>query len=351
MSDEVYTRLREFLDNMPGGFPATESGVEIKILKKLFTPEQAEIARQLKPLPEPVSTIAERLGMDESETTEKLESMAKDGLIYGARIGNNVLYMALQFVIGIYEFQLNRIDRELSELMEEYFPHLGAIWASTKTKQLRVVPVGSAIDVAPTVAPYDRIRDLVKNQQLISMAPCICRKEQGLLGNECKRPHELCFQFGFAAQSYLDNGLGRQISVDEALKLLDLAEESAMVLSPTNTQEIMGMCCCCGCCCGMLRVLKMYPRPADQVQSSFQSRINPDLCNACGTCLERCQIDAIREGEEVMEVDLARCIGCGLCVSSCPEEAITMVEKPNVEAPPANMMETMMKIAEERGLG
>ncbi len=351
MSDEVYTRLREFLDNMPGGFPATESGVEIKILKKLFTPEQAEIAMQLKPLPEPVSTIAERLGMDGSKAAEKLESMAKEGLIYRARIGEKPHYMAIQFIPGIYEFHLNSIDRELAELFEEYFPHLGVIWATTKTKQLRVVPVGSAIDAVPAVATYNRIRDLVKGQELISVAPCICRKEQGLLDNECKRPHELCFQFGFAAQYYIENGLGRQISIDEAMKLLDLAEESALVLSPTNAQEIMSICCCCGCCCGILRGLKMLPRPADQVQSSFQSRINPDLCNACGTCLERCQIDAIKEGEEVMEVDLARCIGCGLCVPACPEEAITLGEKPNVDTPPADMMEMMMKIAEERGLG
>ncbi len=350
MSDEVYTRLREFLDKMPGGFPATESGVEIRILKKLFTPEQAEIAMQLKPLPEPVSTISERLGMDETEAAEKLESMAKQGLIYRARIGDELHYMANQFIIGIYEFSLNNIDRELAELMEEYFPHLGAFWANTKTKQLRVVPVGSAIDAVPAVATYDRIREMVKGQQLISVASCICRKEQGLLDHECKRPHEVCIQFGFAAQYYIDNGMGRQINVDEALKLLDLAEESALVLSPTNTQEIMAMCCCCGCCCGMLRLLKMYPRPADHINSSFQSRINPDLCSACGTCLERCQIEAIKEGEEVMEVDLARCIGCGLCVPACPEDAITLVEKPNVDTPPADIVEMMMRLAEERGV-
>ena len=43
MSEDVYKRLREFLDAMPGGFPATDSGVETKILKKLYTPEEAEI--------------------------------------------------------------------------------------------------------------------------------------------------------------------------------------------------------------------------------------------------------------------------------------------------------------------
>ena len=42
MSD-VYSKLARVLDELPNGFPATESGVEIKILKKIFTPEQAEL--------------------------------------------------------------------------------------------------------------------------------------------------------------------------------------------------------------------------------------------------------------------------------------------------------------------
>ncbi len=43
MSEEVYVRLREFLDKLPGGYPETDSGVEIRILKKLFSPEDAEL--------------------------------------------------------------------------------------------------------------------------------------------------------------------------------------------------------------------------------------------------------------------------------------------------------------------
>ena len=38
---DVYTRLREHLDRLPAGFPATESGVELRILKRLFTPDEA----------------------------------------------------------------------------------------------------------------------------------------------------------------------------------------------------------------------------------------------------------------------------------------------------------------------
>ncbi len=348
MSDDVYYQLRDFLDKMPNGFPSTPEGTEIKILKKMFAPEEARITMALQPMPEKPSAIAERLGMDEAEVAEKLEEMAKKGCIYRVRAGDDVLYMAIQFVVGIYEFHLNSIDRELAELMEEYMPHLAQIWAVAPTKQLRVVPVGSALDATPAVATYNKIRDMVAGQEHISVAPCICRKEQKLMGYECDRPYEACLQFGMAAQYYVENGMGRAISVDECMKILDKAEEEALVLSPNNAKELLNICCCCSCCCGVLRMLRQYPRPAEQVQATYQAKIDPEVCSVCGTCLERCQIDAIVEGEEYNEVDLERCIGCGLCVSGCPEEAISMALREDIPEPPDNIVETMMKIAQER---
>ncbi len=52
MPENVYLKLREFLDQFPLGFPQTESGVEIKILKRLFTEKEAETALLLTPFPE-----------------------------------------------------------------------------------------------------------------------------------------------------------------------------------------------------------------------------------------------------------------------------------------------------------
>jgi electron transport complex protein RnfB len=350
MSEDAYVKLREFLDQLPGGFPSTDSGVEIKILKKLFTPDEAELALHLTEEPEEASVIAKRMGKDSSETAKKLESMATQGSVFRVRDGKKLLYHANQFVIGLYEFHQKTLDREFAELMEEYMPYLGMVWVTTKTKQLRIVPVDSAIGTLPAVAPYNRIRELVKGQEVIAVAPCICRKEQALMGNACDRPRDLCFPFGDLARYYIDNGMGRQISAEEALKLLDIAEESALVLSPSNTQELEYMCCCCSCCCGVLRGLALFERPADHVQSGYQARIDTELCSSCGTCLERCQVNAIKETADAMAVDSARCIGCGLCVSRCPEEAITLTVYPGAQAPPPNLAEMKMRILQERGL-
>ena len=44
MPHEIYRKLAQRLDTIPNGFPATESGVELRLLEKMFTPEEAALA-------------------------------------------------------------------------------------------------------------------------------------------------------------------------------------------------------------------------------------------------------------------------------------------------------------------
>ncbi len=146
---ELYAQLREFLEALPGGFPATESGVEMKTLKMLSTPADAAMALCLTPKPEPVEAIAERCGLEVLEAEERLESMYDRGLIFKTREDGRNLYRAEQYVVGIYEYQLGTLDKEFAALMEEYFPYLGMQMIANKTKQMRVIPVDSAVEESP----------------------------------------------------------------------------------------------------------------------------------------------------------------------------------------------------------
>jgi len=345
MIEPVYLELRDFFDRLPGGYPTTESGVELRILEKLFTPEEAELVMCLSTKLETAKSVAARRGMDGSETARRLESLAGRGLLFRVRREGQARYAAFQYIFGLYDFQVNTIDLELAGLMEEYFPHLGVI-----KKQFRVVPVGAALDSGPAVASYDRIRELVAGQEVISVSPCICRKEQGLLGQRCTHPSETCLGFGIAAEYRIENEIGRRISAEQALETLDLAEESGLVLCPTNAREIAFICCCCACCCGMLRVLKLADRPAEQIRSAHRARIEPSQCNGCGICLERCPMQAIAVGESGAGIHPGRCIGCGLCVAGCPEEAVALEPRPTVEPPAPDVVALLAQIGAERGL-
>ena len=351
MSEETYKRLRKFMDELPGGFPSTESGVEIKILKKLFTPEEAEITMKLKEEPEEVSVIAARIGNDESDMAHKLEEMAQNGIIFRVRDGEKRLYRAYQFLVGIYEFQLKNLDLEFSKLYEEFLMHYAMSVSNIKTTQMRTIPIGSVIENTAEVATYNNVRELIKDKDFISVQQCICRKEQGLLGNKCSYPQEVCIGFDDFARYYVDNGMGRQIDLDETMKILNLAEEKGLVLMPLNAQDTKAICCCCSCCCPNLRFAKLLERPGDTVQTYYLSKIDSELCTACEECIERCPMDAIKLDGDFSEIIDGKCIGCGVCIPTCPSEAISLAVKPDKkEPPPIDFNETLERIKSERGL-
>ncbi|SHF05954.1 4Fe-4S dicluster domain-containing protein [Desulfacinum infernum DSM 9756] len=350
---QVYEALATHLDRLPAGFPRTSSGVEMKILEKLFTPEEAELATKLTMKPEAVEEVAARAGMPPEELGPKLEEMAKKGLIFRLRKGDQVRYMAAQFLVGIWEYHVNSLDEELIRLMNEYIPAFFQHALQLRTPQLRTIPLPKSVTPEQHVMPYEEARKLIEEQEKIVVAPCICRKEHNMVGKGCDRPLETCLVFGSGAQYYEDNGLGRPIDKEEALKILELAEEHALVLQPSNAQKIMNICLCCGCCCQILKNLKRIPEPAKVVMSNYFAEIDRDECIGCETCVDRCQMDAIAMEDDLAQVNAARCIGCGVCVPSCPQEAITLREKTEEEKriPPAHPLETYKMIAMERMAG
>jgi NAD-dependent dihydropyrimidine dehydrogenase PreA subunit len=349
---EIYEKLAKHLDNLPAGYPSTTSGVELRILKRLFTPEEADIAMTLTMLPEPVAAIAERTGRDEAQLADALEKMAGKGLIFRVSKRGLNLYSAAQFVVGIWEYHLNSLDEGLVRDVNEYMPTLlQKGWLSVTTKQLRVVPVSKSISAGMAVTPYEAAEAIISAQSKIVVSACICRKEQKLVGKGCDKPQEVCLSFGGGAYYYEQNGLGRAIDRTEALQILKAGVAAGLVLQPGNQQKPMNICMCCGCCCGILKNLKTLDKPALAVHTNYYAQVDEALCTACEACVERCQMDAITV-ETTARVNPDRCIGCGLCVTDCPSEAMRLKQKAadSQYVPPRNVFETYMNIARERGL-
>jgi Na+-translocating ferredoxin:NAD+ oxidoreductase subunit B len=363
MSDrtDVFTRLAKHLDNLPAGFPATESGVELRILKRLFTKEEAAAALGLTMMPEPAAAIAERLGMAVSELAPLMTSMAAKGLIFRVDKGEP-LYMAAQFVVGIWEYHLNDLDEELIHDVNEYLPHFfQAHYLQNETKQMRVIPISQEIvskagiardgSGANPIMPYEVAEEIIRKQRKIVVSDCICRKEQKMVGKGCDAPMEVCLAFGTGAFFYEKNGLGRSIDPAQALEILEQGRQAGLVLQPGNSQRPANICMCCGCCCQVLKNLNALEAPAEYVHSNHRAQVDADECVACEACVERCHMGAICVAE-VAEVDPKRCIGCGVCVSSCPSDALSLAPKDPETAyvPPKNTVETYVNMARERGL-
>ena len=119
MPKEIFYQLREQLDQYSVGFPATDSGVEMKILEKLFTEEEARMFLNLSMLLEAPRAVAERTNQDPGQVAALLEGMAEKGLIFRLRKNKSAKYGAAPFVVGIFEFQVATMDRELAQFIEE----------------------------------------------------------------------------------------------------------------------------------------------------------------------------------------------------------------------------------------
>lgn len=348
---DIYAELAKFLDGLPGGFPSTDTGVEIRILKKLFTQEEAGLAMKLSLLPEDTGVIAKRAKKNKKDTSALLKEMAQKGLVYRIeKKGCPSLYMATQYVIGIWEYHVNDLNLDLIRDMEEYIPTLINVETWKKAPQLRTIPVGRSIPVKLDVMPYEKAEELVRSHNKFLVAPCICRKEKTMVGEGCQKPEESCLVLGGATDYYFKNGLGRMIKEEEALKILREADRQGLVLQPSNSQKIVNICCCCGCCCAVLRTIKTHPKPAELVSSAFMVEYDSDSCTNCQACVDRCQMDAIAIFDDSIKYDLDRCIGCGLCVSTCPSEAVTLVRKQKSAQPhvPKTFMEANIKLLRVR---
>jgi len=355
MSDQIYYKLAKVLDTLPNGFPPTKSGVEIRILKKIFSPDEADLFCNLRLTFETAENISKRTGLPFAGLNEKLQSMSKNGQIMGIDLGVTWIYKMVPWVFGIYEFQLERLDRELSELVEEYAEAFQSQFLTGKPQLMQVIPVEKEIKGAHQALPFEQVSNIIEKSKSFRVFDCICKKEKHLLGQPCDRKMQVCMSFA-PIPGVFEKGQwpGRVISKAEAYETVAQAEKDALVHLTWNVQEgHIFLCNCCGCCCAVLRGINEMGIPAaDVVQSYYYAVIDPDECAVCGTCAnERCQVKAIEEGDDFYSVVREKCIGCGLCVSTCPQEAIKLVHKEEKDCvtPPRNEAEWYDQRGQNRG--
>ena len=146
--ESIYEKVRERLDKFPQGFPKTESGVELEILKTLFSPEEAELLLFLSPaVPKPASTIAGR-GRPGGQSNRgcALPNVPKGVNFSPPPPGAPHLYFLIPWVVGIWEFQLKNLNLDNIRLFERYLEEgMVSERKRSKTGGFRVVPVEKEI--------------------------------------------------------------------------------------------------------------------------------------------------------------------------------------------------------------
>jgi NAD-dependent dihydropyrimidine dehydrogenase PreA subunit len=357
-SEQIYQDLRKHLDNQAVGFPATKSGAEIRILKRLFTPEEAALAMNLTYRPcsaEEFYNTVKTGEMTLADAEKILDGMRDKGAIGHVNKENKRYYFLMPFVVGMYELQLGRLTPEFIGDVTEFFSdrNFGLSLLSTKLPQMRTIPVQKSIKVEHHVTSYDNAREIINETEgPIAILECICRTMTESTGQPCQMTsrRELCMCFNEWAELAIKQGIGRSVSKDEALEIMLRNEEDGLVLQPSNDKKVEFICACCGCCCGMLRMQKNLPKPLDFWATNYYAAIDAERCNGCGVCVERCQVNAagLDGNTGLAVINLDRCIGCGNCVAACPSEAVNLVKKEKETVPPDDALSLYKTLAENK---
>ena len=354
MAEDIYRKLAQRLDAIPNGFSPTASGVELRLLARIFTPAEATLASVMRLTLEPAADIATRANVEPDETYRMLKKMARKGQIRANKREGQLVFGLMPFAVGIYEEQLSRMDAELAALFEAYYQETqgGSMTHATPAIH-RVIPVEESIPVDIEIFPYERASKLLAGAKSWGVRDCICRVQQQLVGKGCDRPVENCLVFAPVEHAFDHSKVNRSITQEEAFRILREAEAAGLVHSTGNFRDQhYYICNCCPCCCGIIRGVAEFGISRAVAHSDFYAAVDSERCAGCGDCLERCHFQALAIPEDVCVVDLARCVGCGLCAAVCSTDALRLERRPegHVPQPPADIEEWMVRRAEQRNI-
>jgi Pyruvate/2-oxoacid:ferredoxin oxidoreductase delta subunit len=296
--------------------------------------------------PATAEEIAQQMGRDEGQIKAILERMADEGLCKTFTDKDIRYYQGMPFVLGIFEYQFmpgRTTDRhkKLARLIHTYKE---AFNAATGPKQMafpttRVITVDRTIKTGNTIHTYDQVQTYIDKYDPISVSTCFCRHMARLCDEDIHgMPTDVCMFFGRGAEFAVERLGARRLTKKEARAVLD--RTGLVHMARNTTEDIEFLCNCDRWHCDVLTNVLKQSRPALFFNSGFQPVFDPELCQACETCIGRCPSEALAMGEnDVPRADLDRCFGCAICATGCPSEAIAMDAKTDFPVPPKDTKE------------
>ena len=365
--DRTYQLLQQRLDRNVTGAP--ESPVFTQILKLLFSPGEADIARQMPTTFISLNRLAGKLEIPPDRLDDQLTAMAERGLVLDVMRNGKRYFTLSPVVIGFFEYTFMRTRdnvpmAELARLFDEYFFQDDRFARAIFTGETQVgrslvreeaLPGGDHVEILD----WERASHIVETATAHAVSLCACRHHHSHLGTACDQPMRTCMTFNYGAEMLVRNGVAEPLTTSEAMQLLADCKETGLAQTADNVQNgVSYICNCCGCCCGMMSSIRTFNIRNAIVSSNWISDIDPEVCNGCGKCVKACPVDAIeiatgemvgrhRKRWAVRDADL--CLGCGVCYGSCKFGALHMVPREQRVFTPETTFDRIVAMAVERG--
>jgi Pyruvate/2-oxoacid:ferredoxin oxidoreductase delta subunit len=303
--------------------------------------------------------------MSEDEINMHVEKLATKGFIFNQPNSKNIMIYRLMplVMVGAFEYtfmkkiEFSNENKRIAKLFKQLFNELTDFIQNNYDMILpifqkmlpfdRTIPFynnveGEAIQIninkdieipEEKVIATQKIEEILDKFDEIAVGHCFCRHHQDLLSNPCKQTElrENCFTFGKSAKYVVEQGFGRMITKDEALSILKKSQDDGLVHKAWHPHSDISkaetsICNCCKCCCGIFDWWR-NGTTAMINSTNFLAKIDKNKCVGCGTCLEKCPVEAIQgDDNNKAECESELCIGCGICAHFCPENAINLLE-------------------------
>ena len=347
---DIFERLCKYFEFMVGPLPKREAFK--RTLQDTVTADELDVFFLL-PLSGHLTLdkLKKKARIPVEELYERLHRLASEGLILAyetpegwAYERGNPVFMTEQQVRKLEDTPRRTFYAEYFNtfLKEEeptalptktpYYRVLPVEATLTTVTEPRTIPMNVVIPDPRQVLPIDIIAEVMKKEEtLIGVAECYCRRTKRIVGEACDYPLETCFVFNRLAQTLIEHGFARKIEYTEAMKIIRQCEELGLVHNVDNcTEEIQSLCNCCSCCCVLLKVWARGQTNAG-APSRYVVEHDVDKGILCETCISRCPTNARSVINERLVSNTSMCLGCGLCVTTCPQGANRMVlrEKPS----------------------
>lgn len=325
---DIYEQLAEMIGMEDVvGMPATPAF--LRLLRIQYTPEEADLSLKISLSGGTLGELAERAGVAEDQLKKKLLAMADKGTIIYDPAEADPVYRAVGMTAGgltetgawggvrfPYSVELiktmHEVGREHGEgaLAKLGFPYT-PVWAGMAS-------------LPEDVKPEENLAEAVKDAGHWSVSLCPCRMGRAMVTPEdpCHHMLETCVHTGALSRWAVKHGMARELSYDELVEVLERTNRDGLV----HTINIFGLICnCCNDCCPIFHTYFMGAPTF--IPSPFVAAVDDGACSACGTCAERCPVEAI-EVDISASVDSTRCLGCGVCVPTCPTGAVQLIRRP-----------------------
>jgi NAD-dependent dihydropyrimidine dehydrogenase PreA subunit len=282
---------------------------------------------------------------DKDEAAQMLDKLASHSIIISTTRGGVKYYALMAPLWGMWEMNMDKFDEDWCTTFNS---SLGADFPLAATNCVR--PVCHIVPVSPDVvdgdmAPYTNWRDTINNAEKFALSPCQCRLERDVLGTATCTPEEhdreSCISMGEAAEYFIERGIGREITKEEALEKVEGNVKKGMVVEQLFSKKCEVLCQCHSDCCKLLSTYYALGGTGNMMQniSFYELQYDVDTCIKCGACVDQCPMKAITLDPDKGCAMAPQCVRCGQCATVCPVSARSLKAKDTTLELPDDMID------------